>query len=68
MKASYLIWAYLAVGLLYAIFGGVDGKPFSYNLGRGLIWPAVMFPSFGKFLGGLVIVGLCGLVAVTSRK
>lgn len=68
MKASYLIWAYLAIALLFAIFGGVEGRAFSYNLGRGLMWPAIMFPSLGKVVTGLLVIAMVAFVTMAGRK
>ena len=68
MKLKYFVWAYLAIGALVTLFGGDDMHSFAYDIGRGLAWPAVLFPSFGKFLGGLAILGFCVWVALTSKK
>lgn len=64
---SWLIRGYLTIGLLFAIYqhfwGQYSYKSFAYNLGQGVIWPAVMFPSVGKFIGGVIILLIiCGLV------
>ena len=68
---SILIGIYAVVGLLFAIFehfwGASNYKSFAYNLGQGVVWPAVMFPSVGKAIGAIVIIGLCGYVALSSR-
>lgn len=55
-----LISGYLLIGFVYAIyswlFGFYSHSSFAYNLGRGFIWPAAMFPSFGAWLGGIIMV------------
>ena len=61
MKASHiLILLYLAIALLYAIFGGESYQPFSYRLGAGLAWPMIainaFFPSLGKLITSLGIL------------
>ena len=68
MKLKYFVWAYVVMGVLVTLFGGAEGRGFAYNLGRGLIWPAVVFPGLGKFLGGLLIVAFCGWVALNSGR
>ncbi|OBX75971.1 hypothetical protein [Faucicola atlantae] len=59
---------YFGIGLIYALysnfFGAYQYKSLVYNIGRGLIWPATMFPSFGKFLGGLIILAVIGALTV----
>ena len=54
-----LITGYLIIGLIYAIlhflFGGT-GQGFFYNLGMCLVWPAVIFPAIGKFVGAIILV------------
>ena len=60
---------YLLVGILYALYGWMFGdtahKSFLYNVGVGLVWPAAMFPVVGKIVGGIVIIALVALVALT---
>lgn len=55
-----IIATYIGFGILYALyawmFGDTAHKSFAYNLGQGLVWPAVMFPSLGKLIGGAVLV------------
>lgn len=52
---------YAGIGFLYTLygtfFGEYDYKGFFYNLGRGIIWPATMFPAVGKTIGAILIVG-----------
>lgn len=62
---KYVIGLYGATVLISAIcfnfWGQYAFKGFAYNLGRAVVWPAVVFPSFGALLGGL----FCLLVIVT---
>ena len=57
---------YLAIGLVYALyswlFGHYSDKGLLYNVGRGLIWPACMFPFIGEILGAIILVAV--LIAV----
>lgn len=73
MKASHIaIIVYLVVGLLFAIYGNFwgdyDYKGFAYNLGRGLVWPTIIFPSLGKVIGGIIIIAFVGYIALFSKK
>nr|WP_230657892.1 hypothetical protein [Psychrobacter sp. I-STPA10] len=56
---AFLLTGYVSIGFIYAIysnfFGQYQYKSFAYNIGRALVWPASMFPSVGKFLGGIVV-------------
>lgn len=56
--AQALITLYLLIGLGYALYQTFfthSHHGFFYNLGMGLIWPAVMFPALGKIIGAIVI-------------
>lgn len=61
---SWLIRGYFIIGLLFAIYqnywGAQSYKSFAYHLGQGIVWPAVMFPSVGKFIGGVLILLIVG--------
>ena len=61
---AMLIAAYVVIGILTGIYGSIwgqyDYKGLAYNMGRGLMWPVVMFPSFGQVVALVVIaVFLC---------
>lgn len=60
------------IGLLFAIygnfFGDYDYKGFAYNFGRGLMWPTIIFPALGKFIGGVLIVGVIGYFALFAKR
>jgi hypothetical protein len=59
-KKQKIIAIYLVVGLLFGLqqwlWGDTAYKGLAYNLGRGLVWPAVMFPAFGQVVAGIIIV------------
>lgn len=70
MKVSHvLLGLYVLIGLFVAVYGAFFGdqsfRGLPWHLGRGLIWPAVVFPGLGKAVGGtllvLVILALLGL-------
>jgi hypothetical protein len=69
LKSNLLI-GYLAIGLIYAIYSSNFGiykyKGLAFNIGRGLVWPASMFPSFGKFVGGILIIAF--VIYITMKK
>lgn len=62
-----IINTYFVVGLLFALYGWLFGstsyKSFAYNLGRGLVWPLMIFPELGKAIGGIII--LVVIIAIT---
>ncbi|WAH55846.1 hypothetical protein LZ023_22745 [Pseudomonas silvicola] len=66
-----IISGYLVIGLIYALyswlFSAYSHASFAYNLGRGLIWPAAMFPAFGAFLGMIVLVVVIGAIHLNRR-
>ena len=68
---SWLIGCYCSIGLLFAVYqhfwGHQSYKSFAYHLGQGLVWPAVMFPSVGKFIGGKMILLFIGFIALRSK-
>ncbi|ENU2131604.1 hypothetical protein ACE60T_001803 [Salmonella enterica] len=45
-----------------AVWGAQAWRGLAYAIGRGLVWPAVWFPSLGSIIGGviwiIIIVGL----------
>mgnify|MGYP001180964185 FL=1 len=70
---KYLIGGYATIALLFAIYGTLFGahshQGFAANLGRAVVWPAILFPSFGAFIGGIVmlLVVVAILVLVPRR-
>ena len=66
-----LIGGYLTIGLFFAVYqhfwGQYSYKPFMFNIGQGLVWPAMLFPSVGKFFGGVLILLFIGALTLRSR-
>lgn len=63
LKLKYkLAIAYIFIGVLFGTYGWLFGdnayKGLAYNLGTGLVWPAIIFPEFGKLIGGIVTVAI----------
>lgn len=72
MKIKHmLIAAYVGIGILTgiysAIWGEYDYKGVAYNMGRGLFWPVVMFPSLGQVIALIVIVGFIAAVTLFGK-
>ena len=73
MKKKHIaIAAYLAVAVLFAIYGTFWGdhayRGFAYNLGTALVWPTMLFPAFGKAIGGLLWVVVIVAVLIFVRN
>lgn len=68
---AQLISAYFGIGFFFAVYqhfwGHYKYKSFMFNLGQGLVWPAVMFPSVGKFIGGIIILIIIGAITLRSK-
>ena len=66
-----LISVYLVIGFFFAVYqhfwGQYNYKSFAYNIGQGLVWPAVMFPTVGKIIGGILILWLVGFLTMRSK-
>ncbi|MBK5373777.1 hypothetical protein JFT81_03920 [Pseudomonas sp. TH43] len=67
-----IISGYLVIGLIYALYSWLFSAYYShagffYNLGRGLMWPAAMFPAFGAFIGGILLVIIACAFALNRR-
>lgn len=56
----------LVAAICFANWGQYAYKGFAYNVGRALVWPAIVFPTFGAIVSGLmwllVIVAILLLV------
>ncbi|MFS2162580.1 hypothetical protein [Variovorax sp. Varisp62] len=63
LKAK-LIAGYGAMGALVLLYQWifVSGASFGVALGKGLVWPAVIFPALGGFIGAILLVAI--LVAI----
>jgi hypothetical protein len=68
---TWLIRGYFIIGLLFTLYQSIWGqysyKSFAYHLGQGVIWPAVMFPSVGKLIGGILLLLIIGGLALRSK-
>lgn len=56
-----IIFIYLGIGFIYALYGTFFDdvykyKSFAYNLGRGSVWPTIMFPELGKAIGLIILI------------
>ena len=64
---NFLILFYVVMIVGFAIYGANWGdysyKGFAYNLGRSLLWPVIIFPSIGKAIGTMLILGFVGYVS-----
>ncbi len=69
---AWMVGIYAMIGFFFAIYqhfwGYYNYKSFAYNIGQGIFWPAVMFPSVGKLIGGLLILGMVVLVSLKSNR
>lgn len=67
---KYLVGFYTLLIIPFAVYGTFWGeyayKGFAYNLGRSVIWPAILFPIIGKILGAIVLVAL--IFSLTARR
>lgn len=61
-----LISAYLILVIAFAtygtFFGDFSNHGFFFNLGRGLLWPAIILPSLGWLIGAIIIIVFVVLV------
>lgn len=59
-----LIVGYAGCGLLMLMYQWifVSGVGFAVALGKALVWPAVLFPALGGFIGAVLLVAI--LVAI----
>lgn len=63
-----IFFVYIIIGLLTALYGSWWGdnnhRSFAYNLGGGLVWPAVWFPSLGKAIGAVLLVVIIAIIGI----
>ncbi|VTY38374.1 Uncharacterised protein [Xylophilus ampelinus] len=59
-----LIVSYAGCGLLMLMYQWifVSGVGFAAALGKALVWPAVLFPALGGFIGAVLLIAI--LVAI----
>lgn len=66
-----LIGLYFCIAFVVALYGNWWGdyafRGFFYNLGRGIIWPVIMFPSLVPVVSGVVVVGFVILLLMSKR-
>lgn len=74
MKAeikAMIIGIYAVIGLLAALYqhwwGHARHEGFGYNIGQGILWPALLIPSVGKLVSGLLIIGIIAVIMTRSR-
>ncbi|QRY31867.1 hypothetical protein JVX96_00625 [Variovorax sp. PDNC026] len=55
---------YGAVGVLVLLYQWifVSGASFGVALGKGLVWPAVIFPWLGGFIGAILLVAILAAI------
>lgn len=67
-----LFVGYMIISFLYSLYGYFftfyGYKGFAYNLGRGLVWPFVMFPSLGEIVGGIIILAIIFFGVISQSK
>ena len=67
-----LIGAYAGIAVLFALYGTLFGahshEGFAANLGRAVVWPAILFPSLGAFIGGIVMLVVIVAVLVFVKR
>lgn len=63
---------YVFLGLVTTIYGSIWGdysyKGFAYNLGAGLVWPCVWFPTLGKIVGGIITLIVIGYIVLAANR
>jgi hypothetical protein len=62
-----LYTGFAITGIYCSIWGQYDYKGIAYNMGRGLFWPVVMFPSLGQVIALIVIVGFIAAVTLFGK-
>ena len=72
MKKSQVFWlVYLGIAVLFALYGSLWGETqyqgFFYNLGRGLVWPVLLFPALGKVVAGVLLLVVIVAVLVLVK-
>ena len=75
-KLQVMFGVYAVIGLVFALvrhFSASSGHvltayDFGVHVSHALLWPIFMFPALGKFLGGLVLLGLIGAFVVLKGK
>ena len=59
----------ILVGLYEWFFGASKYAGFFYNMGRGFVWPTIMFPALGQIIGGIIwFVVIVGILIFANKK
>ena len=67
MGYRWLFYYWLLFYGLPELLGSIQLQIIRYHIGRGIVWPAVMFPSVGKFIGGVLILIIIGALVLRSK-
>lgn len=66
-----ILGVYLLLVCVFALYGNWWGdyayRGFGYNLGRALIWPAIVVPGLGNVIGGVVLLLVIGWLILFKR-
>jgi len=67
-----LATGYVSIAILFGLYSSIWGhyhyKGFFYNMGRGLIWPFVMFPALGQLLALFIIIAMLIGLTLFGKK
>ena len=67
-----IIISYCSIALLFALYGWLFGaekyRGFFYNAGKALVWPTIIFPSLGAFIGGIIMVLVIVFIVFFVKK
>jgi formate/nitrite transporter FocA (FNT family) len=55
-------------GLYGWLFGESNYRGFFFNIGRGFVWPTIIFPALGQIIGGIILVVVIIAVLIFVRK
>jgi len=47
-----------------SIWGDYNYKGVAYNIGRGLVWPCIWFPTLGTIVGGIITLLVIGYLVL----
>lgn len=70
-----IVGGYLVFGLFYAVYKHFSGVAHTFSsqdlglhLAQALFWPMFVFPSFGKFVSGMVMLAVIGAVLAGKSR
>lgn len=67
-----ILLAYFSIAILFSVYGWLFGefkyRGFSYNLGRGIVWPVTIFPALGEIIGAIIIVAVVIAVLIFGKN